>query len=288
MLRGAGHDVRQPGKHQLVECQQCTQRYVNPRPTDAALARHYPNDYLCYTNFESEHWLLRWAFQRMQQGQARRRLPPIEGATGKLAAGTRVLDIGCGRGELMALLKRERGCSCTGTDINPDVLAVVSGQHGIPVVQGSLLDLEFEWGSFDLVTMTECLEHESRPSEVVARAAKLVKPGGHVAIEVPDITGPPGRWFRENWWQIDSPRHLNFFSPQTLAQLLASHGLELVQTRRYGMITSMGYSLLQALGYRYFGSNKLAYLSLSAALGLPFVPFLRWLPDFMMVIARKK
>jgi SAM-dependent methyltransferase len=277
-----------PGKYQLVECQQCTQRYVNPRPTDAALARHYPNDYLCYTNFDAEHWLLRWAFRRMQEGQARRRLRQIEKATGKLPAGSRVLDVGCGRGELMALLKRERNCSCIGTDINPDVLSIVNGQLGIPVVEGSLLDLEFEYGSFDLVTMTEYLEHESRPSEVVERAAKLVKPGGYVAIEVPDISGPPGRWFRENWWQIDCPRHLNFFSPQTLGQLLEAQGLEVVETRRYGMLTSMGYSLLQAMGFRYHGSNKLVYLGLSAALGLPFLPLLPWLPDFMMVIARKK
>ena len=61
-----------------------------------------------------------------------------------------------------------------------------------------------------------------------------------------------------------------------------------VVTRRYGMLTSMGYSLLQAMGFRYHGSNKLLYLSLSAALGLPFVPLLPWLPDFMMVMARKK
>ena len=53
-------------------------------------------------------------------------------------------------------------------------------------------------------------------------------------------------------------------------------------------LLNAGYSLLQAMGFRYHGSNKLLYLSLSAALGLPFVPFLPWLPDFMMVIARKK
>ena len=62
------------------------------------------------------------------------------------------------------------------------MLAIVNGELGIPVVEGSLLDLEFEYGSFDLVTMTEYLEHESRPGDVVARAAQLVKPGGHVAI----------------------------------------------------------------------------------------------------------
>jgi hypothetical protein len=54
------------------------------------------------------------------------------------------------------------------------------------------------------------------------------------------------------------------------------------------MLTSMGYSLLQAMGFHYAESNKLGYLTLSAALGLPFLPFLPLLPDFMMVVARAK
>src|SRR5688572_12250928 len=69
---------RRPGTYRVVECEHCAMRYLNPRPTMAALARHYPDDYLCYTNFEDEHWLLRWAFNRLQQGQARRRVRQIE------------------------------------------------------------------------------------------------------------------------------------------------------------------------------------------------------------------
>jgi DNA-directed RNA polymerase subunit RPC12/RpoP len=108
----------QPGKYRLVECEDCSMRYLNPRPTKTALARHYPEDYLCYTNFENEHWLLRWAFNRLQQDQARRRVRQIEAVTGRLATGTRVLDVGCGRGEFMARLQRVRHCRCTGIDVN--------------------------------------------------------------------------------------------------------------------------------------------------------------------------
>src|SRR5882672_289172 len=73
----------QPGKYRLVECGRCSMRYLNPRPTAAALARHYPGDYLCYTNFDREHWLLRWAFRMLQRGQAQRRLRQIEATTGR-------------------------------------------------------------------------------------------------------------------------------------------------------------------------------------------------------------
>jgi SAM-dependent methyltransferase len=280
-----------PGKYRLVECQQCAMRYLNPRPAATALMHHYPSDYLCYTNFDDEHWLLRWAFQRMQQGQARRRLRQIERVTGKLKPGTRVLDVGCGRGELLTRLKNERQCICTGTDINSEVVALVSQQLGIPMLQGSLDEIsesDLPAQSFDLVTMTEYLEHEPRPGLMIEQARRIAKPGGYLAIEVPDISGPPGRLFRHNWWQIDAPRHLMFFSPDTLTKGLDRGGFDVVKVERYGMLTSMGYSLLQAMGLHYFGSNKLAYLTMSAALGLPFLPFQRFLPDFMMVLARAR
>ena len=278
----------QPGKYRLVECEACAMRYINPRPTTTALARHYPGDYLCYTNFENEHWLLRWAFARLQQGQAKRRMRQIERVTGKLARGTRVLDVGCGRGELLTLLTRERGIEGTGNDINPEVVSHVRDQLGIAAHQGTLDEVDLPEHSFDLVTMTEYLEHEPQPARMIEHARRLVKPGGYVAIEVPDISGPPGRWFGDSWWQIDAPRHLMFFSPDTLTKGLEAQGLEVVRVERYGMLTSMGYSLLQRMGYHYFGSNKLLYLTLSAALGIPFVPFLRFLPDFMMIVARAR
>jgi ubiquinone/menaquinone biosynthesis C-methylase UbiE len=277
-----------PGEYRLVECDHCSMRYLNPRPTMAALARHYPDDYLCYTNLEDEHWLLRWAFKRLQQDQAGRRLRQIEKVTGRLAAGMQVLDVGCGRGEFMARLKRARQCRCTGIDINQRVLERVQGDLGIGVVHGTIADAACPTASFDLVVMTEYLEHEPRPRQVVEEAQRVVKPGGFLAIEVPDVTGPPARWFRDKWWQLDAPRHVTFFSPHTLTLMLQDSGFEVLRVTRYGLLMSMGYSLLQALGFHYFGSNKLAYLTLSAVLGLPSLPLLPLLPDFMMVVARSR
>ena len=146
------------------------------------------------------------------------------------------------------------------------------GDSGSPSCRVRSRKLDVLAASFDLVAMTEYLEHEPRPSEGARRAPRVVKPGGFFAIEVPDITGPPGRWFGDDWWQLDAPRHVTFFSPQTLTLMLQECGFDVLRVKRYGLLMSMGYSLLQALGFHYFGSNKLAYLTLSAVLGLPSLP----------------
>jgi 2-polyprenyl-3-methyl-5-hydroxy-6-metoxy-1,4-benzoquinol methylase len=199
-----------------------------------------------------------------------------------------VLDVGCGRAELLAQLTSERRCHGTGLDLNGRVLEIARAQIGIDTVQGTLTDAALPRASFDLVTMTEYLEHEPNPRRAIDEARRLVKPGGLIAVEVPDISGPPGRWFRDRWWQIDAPRHLAFFSPRTLEYMLEESGFEVLRISRYGLLTSMGYSLLQAMGFYYFGSNKLLYLTMSAVLGIPFVPFLPLMPDFMMVVARAR
>ncbi|HMI84735.1 MAG TPA: class I SAM-dependent methyltransferase [Polyangiaceae bacterium] len=278
----------QVGRYRHVACARCSMRYVNPRPTMAALARHYPEEYLCYTNLEREHWLLKWAFARLQRDQAKRRVRQIEQVAGRIAASTRALDVGCGRGELVASLKRHRGCDVTGLDINVAVVERVRRELAVDVHHGTLCGANYSECSFDLLTMTEYLEHEAEPRRVIDEAWRVLKPGGILAIEVPDVSGPMGRLFGAEWWQVDAPRHLTFFSPATLTRMLESAGFEVLKVRRYGLVMSFGYSLLQALGFRYFRSNKLLFLTLSTLIGIPLFPLLFMMPDFMMTVARRR
>jgi SAM-dependent methyltransferase len=278
----------QPGFYRNVACARCSMRYVNPRPTMAALSRHYPADYLCYSNFQEEHWLLKWAFARLQRDQTRRRIRQVERVIGRFAAGSRVLDVGCGRGDLLAFLKNERGCAVTGVDVNAGVVETVHRELGIAVRQGTLCETAWPEQSFEVVTMTEYLEHEPQPRPVLDEARRVLTPRGILAIEIPDISSPLGRLFGPNWWQVDAPRHLTFFSPVALTRLLEEVGFEVVSLRKHGLVMSLGYSLLQALGFRYFKSNKLIFLTISTLIGLLFWPLLLFTRDFMMVVARRR
>ncbi|MEH3085304.1 MAG: methionine biosynthesis protein MetW [Xylophilus ampelinus] len=105
--------------------------------------------------------------------------------------GARVLDLGCGDGEMLALLRDERGCTGYGIEIDDaNVLACV--KRGVNVIQRNLdegLDL-FEDGAFDVVLQLDTLQH-LRNAETMLRETARVGRMGIVAF--PNFAHWPNR-----------------------------------------------------------------------------------------------
>ena len=101
--------------------------------------------------------------------------------------GCRVLDIGCGGG-ILAEAMAAGGANVTGIDMAEAPLGVarlhqVESGAEVEYVQATAEDMATRHaGQFDLVTCLEMLEHVPSPSRVIAAAAELVKPGGHVVF----------------------------------------------------------------------------------------------------------
>jgi 2-polyprenyl-6-hydroxyphenyl methylase/3-demethylubiquinone-9 3-methyltransferase len=99
--------------------------------------------------------------------------------------GSRVLDVGCGGG-ILAEAMATAGADVSGIDMAEGPLAVArlhQIESGVKVdyQQATAEELaEKHPGEFDVVTCLEMLEHVPSPPQVIASAAKLVKPGGHV------------------------------------------------------------------------------------------------------------
>jgi SAM-dependent methyltransferase len=203
---------------------------------------------------------------------------------GRVAPDAQIADVGCGLNDLLVMIKNERGPIGTGIDLKESMVTRIHDQLGMPGVLGTLADAHFADGQLDLVTMLEYLEHEPNPGAVLAESRRVLKTGGHVAIEIPHI-GLPARLFKTNWSNLDVPRHLIFFDPQTLARAFADNGFELISYVPFTVPLHFGISLVFMLGGHNLGRNPIAPL-LAALLGLPFLPFLRWLPEFAFAVGR--
>ncbi len=272
-----------PGTYRVVRCRPCGMFYTNPRPTLAALGRHYPSDYFCYEVPENLKGIRRFILGGAIRRLADRRLRMIEQVTGKVASISRVCDVGCSYGELLDALKKRRECSVVGVDFNPTMVDHCE-RRGVPAVSGTLVDAAFEEQSFDLVTMTEYLEHERNPGEVLEECFRITKPSGYLAIEVPRISASGARLFGKYWSQLDLPRHLMFFTETTLDRMLREAGYEIVSVRP--ALGSIGMSLLHLFGYERIGRMTSRDLVAAVLATIPLLPFVPFLPEFMFVVAR--
>jgi len=107
---------------------------------------------------------------------------------GLIDDGSRVLDLGCGEGDLLDYLIRERGCCGTGVEIAPDaVMAAI--RRGVPVIE---LDIdkqlgEFAGNSYDVVVLSRTIQTITRPAGVLREMGRI---GRRLIVSVPNF----------GWW----------------------------------------------------------------------------------------
>ena len=119
--------------------------------------------------------------------------PPreLDAIAALVPAGSRVLDLGCGDGALLAHLIRERGCSGYGVEID-DGLLLAAAKRGIDVIQ---LDLEeglaiFEDSSFDVVLQLDTMQHLRNAEKMLRETARVGKSG---VVSFPNFAHWPNR-----------------------------------------------------------------------------------------------
>lgn len=122
---------------------------------------------------EDNHWWFAgrtWSLLNMLD----RLIPPHGGG--------KVLDVGCGAGNMFHHLARYG--SVTGVDNNPRPLAVAR-ERGYDVRQGLAEDLPFDDEAFDLVSLLDTVEHCEDDMAVLRECYRVCAPGGNLVVTVP-------------------------------------------------------------------------------------------------------
>jgi SAM-dependent methyltransferase len=139
----------------------------------------------------------------------------------------KVCDLGCGNGDLLSRLRR-LGHEVVGVEPDPDAGDVARGQ-GVKVVQGTAEELPEEIASqqFDCVVMSHVLEHVRDPLRAVSNATRLLNDNGTLVIETPNNEAKGLRRSGVLWPWLDVPRHLNFFTVESLQAVCKARGLKI-------------------------------------------------------------
>lgn len=220
------------------ECTSCGCVQIAAYPAD--MARHYPPDYYAFEpdahgpastaprtlkrslkdavfQYVPGAWR---AWMRSKATQDWLAAHPVVAIYAKrLPRSARILDVGCGSGALLKLLREVGYRNAEGAD--PFIEADIRHDGSLLVSKRRIDDVA---GPYDCVSMHHALEHMPDQKQVWAQAARLLKPGGLLIVRVPVAGTMAWREYRTDWVQLDAPRHFYLHTVRSLEMLAHEAG----------------------------------------------------------------
>ncbi len=167
----------------------------------------------------------------------------------------RLLDVGCASGAFLACAADD-GFEIMG--IEPSSVLCAKAQERLRgrgrFYCSTLQDADIKDGSMNVVTLWDVLEHVPDPLDFLRRSASLVKPGGWVVANVPDLETWQARWLGERW-PLLLAEHLSYFSRKSLALAGDEADLQVVRFGRRASSFSLKYVLHRLAQHNFPGAG---------------------------------
>ncbi|MDI1243726.1 MAG: class I SAM-dependent methyltransferase [bacterium] len=133
------------------------------------------------------------------------------------------LDIGCGAGWLLKRLAKA-GWLIEGVEWNKEAAELAASRTGAKVFDGDVMSLDLETQKYQLIVLSHVIEHLFEPNAVIKRIHDLLAPGGRAVLFLPNIESADAKYYKQFWFHLDAPRHVNFPTASYLRKLAAKHG----------------------------------------------------------------
>jgi 2-polyprenyl-3-methyl-5-hydroxy-6-metoxy-1,4-benzoquinol methylase len=256
---------------QLVQCNHCGLQYLNPRLRSEVVIQGYSEG--------SDEM-----FVSQAAGRERTFAKSLKLIEKEMSNAGRILDVGTAGGSfLSAAIKR--GWEVAGCEPNHWLAKWGIENYGIDIYAGTIFDMELEESSFDVVTLWDVLEHTPDPKTVLSECQRVLKPGGLLVVNYPDIHSLVARLMGRRWVFLLSI-HLYYFTVETVGAMLSLTGFKMIKRRRHWQSLELGYILFRME----------AYLSGLAKLGGKLVKFLRlehiqipyWMGQVLVLAEKEK
>jgi 2-polyprenyl-3-methyl-5-hydroxy-6-metoxy-1,4-benzoquinol methylase len=247
-----------PGEFTVVKCRTCGLMRTDPRPTPETIGYYYPDDYGPYLGTRVDPtrvssgplpvWkrLAKKVFQFNTQ-----RLPPLPPG--------RMLEVGCASGAFLHRMACQ-DWKVEGVEFSQEA-AHSARSLGYSVYTGSIEGAPDLNHLYDLVVGWMVLEHVYDPLLALKKLHGWAKPGGWLAISVPNAAALEFRLFKGAWYALQLPNHLFHYTPQTLEMLLERAGWRMEKVFHQRILTNLVASLGHCLQDKKPRSKLLGYLA---------------------------
>jgi len=228
----------------FFKCRKCSSKFVNPPPAEKELIEIYQKIYQPKsekTEFKTHKSFLTNYLKDKQH----KILTDKIGLLGKLfffpllyttshevrivkkhfAKKIRLLDIGCGTGQFIGIIKKYFSVkSALGIDFSDNSIKICK-KKGINAVNCNITDIQ---DRYNLITAIHVLEHISNPIEFVTQIEEKLEAGGILILSLPNTKSIGRILFGKNWIGFNTPRHIVNYSKKTLFFLIEHANLKIV------------------------------------------------------------
>lgn len=203
----------------IVRCRNCGHGYVWPVPAADFIDAIYKDAHYYRGSLDSIGFHDYASLEPARRRMFTQHLVRIEAEIGK----GQILDVGCATGDFLKVA-RDRGWRVLGVD--PSAGRALVEAAGIQLVGTTVHDAKVEEATLDAITFWDVLEHLPDPISDLARARQLLRPGGILALTVPDSANFLARLSGPRWFGYKTAgEHLQFFTDASLR--LALHKVNL-------------------------------------------------------------
>lgn len=157
----------------------------------------------------------------------------------------RVLDIGCGRGQTLAELRRA-GWDVQGVELNENAAHFAREVLALPVDVSPFDGRQYPDQSFDAVVLWHVLEHLHDAPATLDEIGRILKPDGLLLVAVPNLASWQARVCGYGWFHLDLPRHVWHFTSSGLEAALARAGFDVIE-RSYASFEQNPFGWIQSL-----------------------------------------
>jgi 2-polyprenyl-3-methyl-5-hydroxy-6-metoxy-1,4-benzoquinol methylase len=190
-------------KDYLYECNNCSFAFSTKIPTDKELEEVYKNYdrnvKLSDDSIKNIYKIVNWQIKNFKFNN--------------------VLDIGCGNGDYLDAYK-EKGIKTYFTEFeDEDLISYLKKNH--EYIDGGMFPVSSK--KFDLITLTELIEHTNNPNEIIENLYNLQNKGGLIYITTPNYESLEKKLYKQNYTIFRYPEHLSYFTVKTLDKLLTQN-----------------------------------------------------------------
>jgi 2-polyprenyl-3-methyl-5-hydroxy-6-metoxy-1,4-benzoquinol methylase len=213
---------------QLHRCERCGLLFT-PERTPEELRSLYGADY--FANYPGLEDYAQDTIQRDYEARVRVRFVQ------RYCAGGQLLEIGAAAGHFL-VAAGAAGFEAVGIEPAGEVAERARQRFGVDIRQGFAEDLPFPPGSFDVACAWHVVEHVANPADALVKVRDLLRPGGYLILEVPNIESVYARSWGERWVNLDLAHHVAHYGPTSMEALLTSAGYT---TESMETFPSLGY-----------------------------------------------